>query len=52
MFSFLGITKEQVQALRDKYGIYLVATGRACVAGINDNNIDYLADALTAVVKG
>lgn len=52
MFSFLGITKEQVQALRDKYGIYLVATGRACVAGINDNNIDYLADALAAVVKG
>ena len=52
MFSFLGITKEQVQTLRDKYGIYLVATGRACVAGINDNNIDYLADALAAVVKG
>lgn len=52
MFSFLGINKDQVEVLRNKYGIYLVSTGRACVAGINDNNIDYLADALASVVKG
>ena len=52
MFSFLGITKEQVETLRNKYGIYIVSSGRACVAGINDNNVDYLADALATVIKG
>lgn len=52
MFSFSGLSKEQVEKLRAEYGIYIVGSGRICVAGINDNNIDYLADAITKVVKG
>ena len=52
MFSFSGLTKEQVEQLRAQYGIYIVGSGRMCVAGINDDNVDYLADAITKVVKG
>lgn len=52
MFSFSGLTKEQVEKLRAEYGIYIVGTGRICVAGINKDNIDYLADAIAKVIKG
>ncbi|MCK0515292.1 aspartate/tyrosine/aromatic aminotransferase [Anaerobiospirillum sp. NML120448] len=52
MFSFSGLTKEQVEQLRAEFGIYIVGSGRMCVAGINDENVDYLADAITKVVKG
>ena len=52
MFSFSGLNKEQVEKLRNEYGIYIVGSGRICVAGINNENIDYLADAITKVVKG
>lgn len=51
MFSFSGLNKEQVEKLRNEYGIYIVGSGRMCVAGINDKNVDYLADAITKVVK-
>ncbi len=51
MFSFSGLSKEQVEKLRSEYGIYIVGSGRMCVAGINDNNVDYLADAIAKVVK-
>ncbi|MCK0534756.1 MULTISPECIES: amino acid aminotransferase [unclassified Anaerobiospirillum] len=52
MFSFSGLSKEQVDKLRAEYGIYIVGSGRMCVAGINDDNVDYLADAIAKVVKG
>lgn len=51
MFSFSGLTKEQVEKLRADFGIYIVGSGRMCVAGINDKNIDYLAKAIASVVK-
>ena len=51
MFSFSGLNKEQVEKLRSEYGIYIVGSGRMCVAGINDNNVDYLAHAIADVVK-
>ena len=50
MFSFLGITKEQIQRLRDEYSIYLVGSSRISVAGINSKNIEYLTDSLIAVL--
>ncbi len=50
MFSFLGITKEQIQRLRDEYSIYLVGSSRISVAGINQKNIDYLTDAIVSVL--
>lgn len=51
MFSFSGLTKEQVEKLRSQYGIYIVGSGRMCVAGINDDNVDYLADAIAQVIR-
>jgi len=51
MFSFSGLTGEQVNRLRDEYGIYAVSSGRICVAALNSRNIDYVADALAAILK-
>jgi aromatic-amino-acid transaminase len=50
MFSYSGLTKEQVGRLREDYGIYAVDTGRICVAALNAKNIDYVADAIAKVV--
>ena len=52
MFSFSGLTKEQVGRLRDEYGIYIVvAGGRINVAGITEANVGTLCDALAEVLK-
>lgn len=50
MFSYSGLTKEQVGRLRDEFGIYAVDTGRICVAALNAKNLDYVADAVAKVV--
>ncbi len=50
MFSFLGLSKEQVQLLKTKYSIYLVDSSRINVAGINSRNIDYFCDAVCSVL--
>lgn len=52
MFSFLGVNVDQVQKLVNDYSIYLVNSSRINVAGINDANIEYLANSLSAVLKG
>ena len=52
MFSFLGITVDQVQSLIDDYSIYLVNSSRINVASINDKNIDYLVSSLAAICDG
>lgn len=51
MFSFLCISKEQVQRLRNEYSIYFVDSSRINVAGINKNNVDYLANSLAEVLR-
>lgn len=51
MFSFLGVNVDQVQSLVKDYSIYLVNSSRINVASINDDNIDYLATSLAAVLK-
>lgn len=51
MFSFLGVNVEQVQSLVKDYSIYLVNSSRINVAGINDDNIEYLATSLATVLK-
>lgn len=51
MFSYTGLTVAQVQRLRDEFAIYLLDSGRLCVAGLNDGNIDAVADAMAAVFK-
>ncbi|MDP5069818.1 MAG: aminotransferase class I/II-fold pyridoxal phosphate-dependent enzyme, partial [Congregibacter sp.] len=50
MFSFLGLSKEQVQTLRDDYSVYMLGSSRINVAGVNARNIDYLADAIARVL--
>jgi len=51
MFSFLGVSVDQVKTLVNDYSIYLVNSSRINVAGINDDNIEYLAQSLAAVLK-
>jgi aromatic-amino-acid transaminase len=50
MFSYSGLTKAQVERLRNEYSIYAVDTGRICVAALNSGNIDYVADAIANVL--
>jgi aromatic-amino-acid transaminase len=51
MFSYSGLTREQVKQLREGFSIYAVDTGRICVAALNSKNIEYVADSLAAVIK-
>jgi len=50
MFSFSGLTKEQVLKLRDKYSIYIVDSGRINVAGMTPANMDRLCEAIKSVL--
>jgi len=52
MFSYSGLTRPQVDRLRDEYGIYAVGTGRICVAALNQGNLEYVARAVAAVSRG
>jgi aspartate/tyrosine/aromatic aminotransferase len=51
MFSFSGLTPEHVKALKEKYAIYIVGSGRINVAGITADNVGPLCEAIAAVVK-
>lgn len=50
MFSFLGITPEQVQRLQDEFSIYMVGSSRMSIAGIAKSNVDYLAESIAKVL--
>ncbi len=50
MFSFSGLTKPQVERLRDEFAIYVVGSGRINVAGLTPDNIDRVAECIGAVV--
>ncbi len=50
MFSYTGLTGEQVDTLREDYAIYLVRSGRICVAGLNMKNIYVVAKAVAEVL--
>ncbi len=50
MFSFSGISPEQVDKLRSDYSIYIVRSGRINVAGMTPANMDRLCDAIAAVL--
>ncbi len=51
MFSFSGLTDEQVKFLRDKKSIYIVGGGRINVAGISTGNIDYLCTSIREALQ-
>jgi len=50
MFSYTGLTKEQVDHLINDHGIYAVGTGRICVAALNTHNVSHVAKAIAAVL--
>ena len=50
MFSFMGLTVEQVHRLRDEFAIYTVNSSRVNVASFNDGNMDYFIEALAVVL--
>jgi aromatic-amino-acid transaminase len=51
MFSYTGLTKDQVLRLRKENAIYTIETGRVCVAALNSKNVDYVADAIAGVIR-
>jgi len=51
MFSYSGLTKEQVRRLREEFSIYTIDTGRICVAALTSKNVDYVADAIAKVIR-
>ncbi|MCY3992301.1 MAG: aspartate/tyrosine/aromatic aminotransferase [Caldilineaceae bacterium] len=51
MFSYSGLTPEQVQALRERHSVYIVGSGRINVAGMTEANMDYLCEAIADVLK-
>ncbi|MBI2728875.1 MAG: aspartate/tyrosine/aromatic aminotransferase [Polaromonas sp.] len=50
MFSYSGLTKDQMVRLRSEFGIYGTDTGRMCVAALNSKNIDYVCAAIAKVI--
>ena len=50
MFSYTGLSAEQVARMQSEFGVYAVNTGRICVAALNTKNIDYVAEAVAAVL--
>ncbi|MBF8262980.1 MAG: aromatic amino acid aminotransferase [Parachlamydiales bacterium] len=50
MFSFIDLEKQQVQQLREKFGIYMLDNGRINIAGLNHKNLDYVADHIIQVI--
>ncbi|SGZ49019.1 CIC11C00000003454 [Sungouiella intermedia] len=51
MFIYTGLSAEQVIELREKYSVYATEDGRFSISGVNENNVDYLADAINQVIK-
>ena len=50
MFSYTGLSPRQVDRLREEFAVYLVRSGRMCVAGLNRGNVDATARAMAAVL--
>ena len=49
MFSYSGLSKEQMQRLRSEFGVYGVDSGRICVAALNSKNLAYVAESIAKV---
>jgi aromatic-amino-acid transaminase len=50
MFSYSGLSREQMVRLRDEFGVYGTDTGRMCVAALNSKNIDYVCASIAQVL--
>ncbi|HVZ42988.1 MAG TPA: amino acid aminotransferase [Ramlibacter sp.] len=50
MFSYSGLTKDQMVRLREEFGVYGVDSGRICVAALNSKNLDYVCESISHVI--
>ena len=50
MFSYTGMTPEQVERLKSEFGVYVLRSGRMCIAGLNSRNVEPTAQAFAAVL--
>jgi aromatic-amino-acid transaminase len=50
MFSYTGLAAAQVDRLREEFGVYLIRSGRICIAGLNSGNVERAAAATAAVI--
>ena len=50
MFSYTGMTAAQADRLKDEFGVYILRSGRMCVAGLNSGNVEATAQAFAAVL--
>jgi aromatic-amino-acid transaminase len=51
MFTYTGLSAEQVDRLKEEFGVYILRSGRMCVAGLNDKNVSIVVDAVGKVLK-
>ncbi|KAF4467274.1 aspartate aminotransferase [Fusarium albosuccineum] len=50
MFSYLGLSKKQVDQLREEYHVYMLTSGRASICGLTSTNVKYTAGAIHSVI--
>ena len=50
LFSYSGLSRDQVRRLREEYSLYAIESGRICVPALNSRNIDYVAKAIASVL--
>jgi aromatic-amino-acid transaminase len=51
IFSYSGLSREQMIALRERFSVYGIESGRICVAALNSRNLDYVADSIASTVR-
>jgi aromatic-amino-acid transaminase len=51
MFSYTGLSPAQVDRLKDEFGVYILRSGRMCIAGLNSSNVEATAQAMAAVLS-
>lgn len=52
MFTYTGLSAAQVDRLREEFGVYVLRSGRMCVAGLNDTNVGTVAESIAKVLAG
>ncbi len=50
MFTYTGLVAEQADRLKEEFGVYILRSGRMCVASLNDGNVQIVADAIGKVL--
>ncbi|MCP3708540.1 aspartate/tyrosine/aromatic aminotransferase [Paraburkholderia sp. CNPSo 3274] len=51
MFTYTGLSEKQVERLKEEFGVYILRSGRMCVAGLNEKNVSVVVDSVGKVMK-